>query len=210
MSANQAETLKKLSNAHRRIWFLPYPAPTWDATGFVGNWLDRYCDKVQEQRVASFRLDLYLTPQAFLPTMQPLNVVLGDDIHLLGYRLEGDDGDLVFAPGETVHLTLYWQTPVPIHQDYTVFTHLLDPTGWLRGQQDNPPVYATYPTGQWAVDEIIVDKYDIALEIGAPPGKYALELGMYDPATVERLPIRGEDGTDLGDRVLLSSAIEVQ
>lgn len=205
-----AETLKKLSNAHWRIWFLPYRAPTWDATGFVGRWLDRHCDKVKTQQIVSFHLDLYLTPPAFLPRMRPLNVVLGDDIHLLGYRLEGDDGDLVFAPGETVHLTLYWQTPAPIHQDYTVFTHLLDATGWLRGQQDNPPVYGTYPTGQWVAGEVVVDKYDITLEAGASPGKYALELGMYDPATVERLPVRSADGASLGDRVLLSGAIEVQ
>lgn len=208
--AATAQTLEELAGAHRRIWFLPYRAPTWDTAGFVGRWLDRHCDKVQEQQVASFRLDLYLTPRAFLPTMQPLNVVLGDDIHLLGYRLEGDDGDLVFAPGETVHLTLYWQTPAPIYQDYTVFTYLLDATGWLRGQQDNPPVYGTYPTGQWVAGEIVVDKYDITLEAGAPPGKYALELGMYDPATVERLPVRSAGGPSLGDRVLLSGAIEVQ
>ncbi len=205
-----AQALGELTETHERIWFLPYPAPTWDATGFVGNWLDRHCDKVQEQQVASFRLDLYLTPRAFLPRMQPLNLVLGEDIYLLGYRLTGDDNDLTFAPGETVHLTLYWRAAAPIAADYTIFTHLLDATGWLRGQQDNPPVRGTYPTSQWATDEIIVDKYDITLESGAPPGQYALELGMYDPATVQRLPVRSADGTSLGDRVLLSGVIEVQ
>jgi mannosyltransferase len=208
--AATAQALEELADSQHRIWFLPYRAPTWDAEGFVSNWLDRYCDKVQEQQVASFRLDLYLTPQSFLPTMQPLDVVLGDDIHLLGYRLEGDDGDLTFAPEETVYLTLYWRTQVPLHMDYTVFTHLLDATGWLRGQQDNPPVYGTYPTGQWAVGEIIVDKYDIVLEAGAPPGTYALELGMYNPTTMDRLPVQDEEGKNLGDHVLLSGAIEVQ
>jgi 4-amino-4-deoxy-L-arabinose transferase-like glycosyltransferase len=209
----RAETIADLTalrDEYERLWFMPMIDPGWDYDGFVGRWLDRHCDKVSDRRVASFRLVLYLTPRAFLPTMQPLNVVLGDDIHLLGYRLEGDDGDLIFDPGETVHLTLYWQTSASLHTDYTVFTHLLDVTGWLRGQQDNPPVYGTYPTMQWAVDEIIVDKYGIVLEAGAPPGTYALELGMYDPATVERLPVRDEEGTVLGDRMLLSGAIEVK
>ena len=208
--AETAATLTALRDGYDRIWFIPMADPVGNHAGFVGRWLDRYCDRVERREVAGFTVDVYLTPRAFLPKMQPLNVILGDSIHLLGYRLEGDDGDLTFAPGETVRLTLYWQTSAPINADYTVFTHLLDPTGWLRGQLDNPPVYGTYPTGQWATGEIIVDKYDIVLEPGAPQGKYALELGMYDPVTTERLPVRDTEGAYLGDRVLLSDAIEVQ
>ncbi|MBN1641131.1 MAG: hypothetical protein JXA09_07835, partial [Anaerolineae bacterium] len=64
-----------------------------------------------------------------------------------------------------------------------------------------------YPTTIWLPGEFVVDVYPIAVHADAPPGAYVIEVGMYDPADVGRLPVRDPSGA-AGDRVLLG-AIEV-
>ena len=125
---------------------------------------------------------------------------LGDAVELVGYTLEQPAA--VVQPGDTLRLTLVWRCLREIETSYTVFTHLLDEGGQIRGQQDNPPRQGRYPTTLWAPQEVIVDPYEIAVAANAPPGTYVLEVGMYDPATVTRLPVQSPTGAD-ADRVLL-------
>jgi hypothetical protein len=51
--------------------------------------------------------------------------------------------------------------------------------------------------------EIVVDRYDIPIAADAAPGQAAIEVGMYDPATMQRLPVQDPTGA-LGDRILLA------
>ncbi len=66
-----------------------------------------------------------------------------------------------------------------------VFVHALGPDGQLVGQQDGPPRNGAYPTTWWLPGEIVVDR--LATGVPIPPG-VSLVVGMYDPATVVRLP----------------------
>ena len=128
---------------------------------------------------------------------------LGDVVELLGYDLALPGYDLAL-PGETLHLTLIWRCLREMEVSYTVFTHLLDEAGQMRGQQDNPPLRGAYPTTLWAPGEVVVDEYDLTIQADAPPGVYVIEVGMYDPATVRRLPVLDPTG-GVGDRVLLGN-----
>ncbi|MBN1642403.1 MAG: glycosyltransferase family 39 protein [Anaerolineae bacterium] len=134
-----------------------------------------------------------------------LNVLFADDIRLLGYDLEPE----ALRPGETVRLTLYWQALAPVERRYKVFTHVLGEAfnaqagGFVWGQQDNEPVHDTRPTSTWRIGEVIEDPYALSLAPHAPPGAYAIELGMYDPATGERLLVLDDAGSPADDRVLL-------
>jgi hypothetical protein len=87
---------------------------------------------------------------------------------------------------------------------YTVFTHLLDGGEQIRGQQDNPPMGGSYPTTLWVSGEIVVDEYAIEIQGDAQPGVHAIEVGMYDPSNVQRLPVLDPTGV-MGDRVLLGN-----
>jgi hypothetical protein len=51
--------------------------------------------------------------------------------------------------------------------------------------------------------EIVVDEFEIPVAADAAPGPYVIEVGMYDPLTMQRLPVLDPTGA-LGDRVLLS------
>jgi hypothetical protein len=126
---------------------------------------------------------------------------LGETVELVGYTLEQPAAAV--RPGDTLRLTLVWRCLREIETPYTVFTHLLDEAQHVRGQQDNPPLEGRYPTTLWAPQEIVVDPYEITVTDDAPPGTYVLEVGMYDPATMVRLPVSSPTGAE-DSRVLLA------
>ena len=136
-------------------------------------------------------------PHAAVPSPeQPVRVELGgngDRIRLLGYELAKEHA----APGDELRLTLYWRALHPIEDDYTVFVHLLDEAGQIRGQGDGPPVGGFHPTSFWDPGEVIVDGHAVAIDADADPGTYRLAVGLYLPSTGQRL-----EGRD-GDRVFL-------
>ncbi len=139
----------------------------------------------------------------------PLNMRLGanGEVMLLGYDLPQTE----VAPGGVITLTLYWRCELPLDASYTVFTHLLDPDELVRGQVDSPPQGGAAPTTTWLAGEIIVDEYRIPVDGDALAGSYRIEVGMYDPATIVRLPVFAADGSRLpDDRVLLETAIAVR
>ena len=135
------------------------------------------------------------------PTIQhPLKATLGNQVQFLGYDLD----TVSIKPGQTLHLTLYWQTLAEMDESYTVFTHLLDKENRIWAQKDSVPVEGTLPTCCWVKDEIIADEYEIPIQPDAPPGQYVIEIGMYQLETGQRLRVReGPEGE--GDRILLST-----
>jgi len=143
-----------------------------------------------------------------LPTtvQHPAQAELGGQIRFLGYDLPQTE----VSPGDVLPLTLYWQALRRMDTSYTVFTHLLDGQSRIWGQQDNLPVQGTYPTTGWLPDEVIVDPYHIAVRDDAPPGRYQMEIGLYDAATGLRLPVvDSADETLLGDHLLLEEVVTV-
>jgi hypothetical protein len=83
-------------------------------------------------------------------------------------------------------LTLLWQTSGPIAQDYRIFVHVLDDMGNLLSQSDGVPYDDLYPLTSWQ-----------------PP--HAVAIGIYDPASGQRLPAVGAGGELLAhDRIVLT------
>jgi len=80
----------------------------------------------------------------------------------------------------------------------------------LYGQWDNPPVRGTYPTTDWSVGETVFDQYLIPLKEDAPLGEYRLLVGLYDPASGQRLAVLDDQGQAVGDTVQLSQSVVVQ
>jgi 4-amino-4-deoxy-L-arabinose transferase-like glycosyltransferase len=135
------------------------------------------------------------------PIENPLAVHFGEVVLLLGYDLETDE----ITPGDVLHLTLYWQAQREMEVSYTVFVHLLDTQNRIWGQQDSVPDKGQYPTTGWLEGEVVEDEYEIPVDPSAPPGEYLVEVGLYDAAqpSYPRLPVLGEQGQIIGDRVLL-------
>jgi len=125
----------------------------------------------------------------------PMSVTLGAQVALVGYDVKS----LLNLKPQTVELTLHWQALQEMSESYTVFVHLVDASGAVRTQQDNPPLNGTYPTTLWQPGEFVRDVYTLALPSDLPPGDYALEVGLYLADTGARLPVVGN-----GDHVVLS------
>ncbi len=136
-----------------------------------------------------------------VPTVQhPHQANLGGLVKFLGYDLERTE----YSPGEAVPLTLYWRALQPMDTSYTVFTHLIDEENRIWGQQDNVPKQGQHPTTLWIEGEVVTDRYDITVDPDAPPGEYVIEIGLYDAATGDRLPVLDQQGLMLDDRILLA------
>jgi len=120
---------------------------------------------------------------------QPLDVSLDGQVTLVGY-------DLVPAraiAGEPCELTLYWRAEGPLLYDYTVFVHLVDASGAMLAQRDAQPLDGDYPTGLWAMDEVVQDHHVLDIPQDIETGEYWLQVGMYRLDTGERLTISGTD-----------------
>jgi len=125
-------------------------------------------------------------------------------VKLVGYALSADTA----RQGDSLHLTLYWQALERMTKQYTIFTHLLSQENLIWGQKDNQPINNTYPTNWWMPGEIVVDEYDIPVTNDAPPGRYALEVGLYLWTTGERLNLV-QNGIDTGENRIILTEIEV-
>ncbi|MBE9472029.1 MAG: hypothetical protein IMY75_08000, partial [Chloroflexi bacterium] len=130
------------------------------------------------------------------------DAVFGDQIRLIGYDVGQTTAHL--------NLTLYWQAVRRMDRDYKIFVHLssLD-DGAIVAQYDGMPRDWTYPTSWWDKDEIITDTITLDTS-GLSPGHYEVAVGMYNPDTLERLPVVDQAGTSLPDQKLVLPAITVE
>jgi 4-amino-4-deoxy-L-arabinose transferase-like glycosyltransferase len=138
----------------------------------------------------SARPRTYHLPQA----SHPLEVSLGDSVLLRAYDLI-----LPEAPGEGLHVNLYWQSKQRLSISYKVFVHLIDDGGRIVAQADSIPADGLAPTESWLPGEIVADRHIL---IAPAPGRYRILVGLYDPASGERLPV-----LDKAQRLLSDSAI---
>jgi hypothetical protein len=111
--------------------------------------------------------------------------------------------------GEVLSVTLYWRALEAADRSYTVFVQAIDDAAMKAGQVDRPPCYGYCPATAWQPGSLIGDRYDIAIRADAPPGRYHLITGMYDPTTGEPLPWLDDQGNPLGTHLSLGS-VEVQ
>jgi 4-amino-4-deoxy-L-arabinose transferase-like glycosyltransferase len=124
----------------------------------------------------------------------PLPVNFGDELDFLGY--EWSNGE--FAPGGQVALLTYWRARGSLEAERKVFVHLLDAGSQVRGGHDGLDAgLATLQTG-----DVIVQLHRFWVSAEAEPGEHQVEIGLYDPATEQRLVILG-DGAPVADRLLL-------
>jgi len=131
-----------------------------------------------------------------------VNARFGEEMRLLGYELRREGGRVVFVP--------YWRLEQRMGTDYVVFVHVFDPaSGVPVAQDDAMPHRWAYPTSYWGPGEIVEDMVPISLK-GVAPGVYGVAVGVYDPATMERLAVVDGVGKLWPDgRLVLAETVEV-
>jgi hypothetical protein len=135
------------------------------------------------------------------PAMQhTAAATFGNAMTLLGYDLHHE--------ASALHLTLHWQA---LHRldYYKVFVRLHDAqSGSVVVQSDTVPRQWSYPTNWWESGEVVSDEVTLSLE-DIPSGVYRVEVGVYNPETLERLPVQTESGAPLGDHLQLEEMVRL-
>ncbi|MEM4723447.1 MAG: glycosyltransferase family 39 protein [Candidatus Hadarchaeum sp.] len=122
--------------------------------------------------------------------LTPCDFRFGGQIALTGYHVE----PLVAAPGDTLRITLRWQALKTLNTDYTVFVHLMRTGAEIWGQKDHVPRDEQSPTSTWVAGQVITDAFELHISPDAPEDNYQLVVGLYESATIRRLPL--PDGLD--------------
>jgi hypothetical protein len=155
-------------------------------------------DAYREQMATSAWASPVLAPSDSDPlTPVPLPASFGGQLAFLGYELLSEQ----VAAGTEVALITAWQAEGKPEPPLSIFVHLLDPQGRVAtrdcaGQFDG---LGANPDGLRAGDVLLhVHRFTVAPD--APPGRYWLQVGLYDPETLVRLPLAGQDS----DRLLLA------
>lgn len=144
--------------------------------------LDPAGRQLERQTLARFTIQP-LTRQMVLPSVAvPLDVRFADGVVLVGAGVER-------ASGARTSVRLVWRSTGEPRLDRTVFVHLVGPRGDLLAQHDSSPANGLWPLTAWTAGQVVDDLHPLPLgSASAPAGSY-LEVGMYEPATGERLPI---------------------
>ena len=123
------------------------------------------------------------------PTV-PLDVAgPGDDVQLLGYSLGSEEA----SPGREVSLTLWWRSAAEKLDERSILLYLRDAKGEKRAQADGPPANGGRPTTTWRKGETVIDRHDVKIPDGIPPGMYSLAVGMYHYPSLEAVPLTQRD-----------------
>ncbi len=133
---------------------------------------------------------------------------LGDAIALAGAQLNTSP-PVGGTEGGAADVVLYWQAETFVDCSYTVFIHLVGPDGQIHAQVDSLPHAGRHPTSHWLPGEVVADSYRLELPADALPGVYRVLVGLYDLATLGRLPVADADGNQVPDNAILIGGWEV-
>jgi 4-amino-4-deoxy-L-arabinose transferase-like glycosyltransferase len=109
-------------------------------------------------------------------------------------------------PGEIVRLTLFWQATQKIADSYAIFVHLIDLNEETVSNADVLPALNGYLTYLWKPGEIIPTHHQIKVPARTRPGKYRVEVGLYNGLDHNRLSVLDEKGNGLDTRVIVGAA----
>lgn len=156
------------------------------------------------ERLAQYQTPVYLAParadiasdyaEREMRLNYPIN--FGNQLALIALDLPRAT---FFTTQDGINMQLYLRPLVSqTGQALQVFAHLSKPDGTLVAQRDLMGV----APAQWQTDQFFIQDNFI---VAGPQdqGDYIVTMGVYDLNSQARLPILAEDGTPLGDRLIL-------
>ncbi len=105
-----------------------------------------------------------------------------------------------------LNLTLLWHLQEPVEDDLTVFVHLYGPGGELVSQADGYPIAGMAPFWLWPADQTLEDIRALPYPEIAGENDFSIGVGIYHPATGERLAVVDGEGNPQPDSVVLLPA----
>ncbi|MFH1626170.1 MAG: DUF2723 domain-containing protein [Pseudomonadota bacterium] len=119
-----------------------------------------------------------------------VDAVYDGKMKLIGYNIDKSSARI----GDSIKLSLFWQSLQKIDKDYTVSILITDEKGRIvrRRLSDSllhKPAYGLYPTGMWKTNEIIRDEIDVLIHLGYSPGDFYVNVAVGGEKAEELLPL---------------------
>ena len=177
-----------LAEEHPGIWLVyAWTGSPTDNRGLVKAWFDGNLFPVDDASFHSVNnfvaVAHYLTSPPLVaeapPAASDARVNFADEMLLLGYS----GMPTSIAPGQRLHLTLYWQVLTRPNEDYSLSFLLIGPDGATCSQVDIVPFNGFYPMSRWEPDTIVAQAASISMPYACPPGRYDWQLLVYSPLT---------------------------
>ena len=112
-------------------------------------------------------------------------------LRLLGYSLSKlgfeHDPQATLYPGDTLHLTLFWQAREKPKSGVLLTIELADSRGEVVTKRETSPVEGGYPPTAWEQEEIVRDQHYLPIP-SSPPGRYRVLLQVKDAQGKEIKP----------------------
>ena len=116
----------------------------------------------------------------------------GNQVALLGYEATSGTG-----ADNGIYVNLYWQALNSMAQDYTVFVHAVDAEGGRIAQDDRALLNQwEQPTSTWKGVEGLRTLHRLELPQDVNVDELRFKVGIYDLATMDRLPLGGEESEE--------------
>ncbi|MCP4515001.1 MAG: hypothetical protein GY824_07215, partial [Delftia sp.] len=132
-----------------------------------------------------------MSPQEAVKNITPQELLYGDQARLLGYRVEPESA----AAGERVRISLCWEAVRRLEQDYTLFIHLLGRDNARVAERTTYSGQGRFPSRLWPPGRAFCESYWLEIASwAAAPELYALEVGLYDAETGQRLAAQNASG----------------
>lgn len=172
-----------LADTRERLWLVENfgPAIAW-STRPVEHYLATYFYPLRtlefSPQVRLIEFDTMRAPDPAVPyaPQYTSNMVFGESIRLLGYDLPAGD---TYQVGDSVPISLYWSTTVPLDRDYVVGVYLRTADGSPIAQSDSTPTWSFAPTSRWQVGIPVWDNRALRLPDDIPPGYIQIWIKVY-------------------------------
>ena len=175
--------LEQIASRYRRLYaffYVPYEA---DPEGVIAGWLREHAFVSSNRWYGGVELVTYELG-GWGGALQPVGADFGTRVRLERAGVE----PTVVRPKEAARIVLEWRATGAPEPAWSVFAHLQDQSGTIVSQYDIPLLGdSAAPPG----DSRIQRRMAVPIPPDAPPGRYRLMLGVYDPSTGARLPVAG-------------------
>ena len=105
--------------------------------------------------------------------------------------------------GDNLALDLLWAIEQPVEDDLTAFVHLYGPGCELLSQADGYPIAGLAPFWLWSAGQTLEDNRTLPLPPDNDIEQFSIGIGLYNPATGERLPAFDHNGNRQANDVIL-------
>lgn len=199
-AALQRAQLEGIGAWAKRVFVIYYGEAQADPQQVVERWLNSNAFKMSERWAGDVRVAEY-AGAAVEGAVVDVNAIFADVIVLDTFALPAAD----LQAGDPLRLTLRWHAVAAVPQRYKVFVHVSSSRDAPPlAQHDSEPGGGLEPTSTWPAGVAIVDRQGVLLPAELPAGRYELLLGVYDPASGQRLPVKAAAALP-GDRLLLAT-----